>query len=111
MIDFFYNHGGWSYDPSKESSEEGHYKSAESLAQAFKEVMEADAYVGWEVDDIDSTEFDSASPPRQLLGSTLFINGKSVASLSGIDISNTGDPYAKVIEAELWQDHKPEQDE
>lgn len=107
---FFYDHAGFNYNPTKESAEQGRRKCASELAAAYAELyaVTTDAYVSWEIDpEITSHDWESDSEPeRPTLCATLHFEGKIVGSLGGIDVKdcNSGDPYCKVVEAELWQE-------
>jgi|ERR1019366_5479248 hypothetical protein len=104
LEDFFYEHAGWSYQPPNETSEQGKRRCAKELSEAFNEFRNENTYVSWHIDEIDSSDFDSDSEPRPLYCATLYYGTKIVGSLGGIDISDSSDPYAKVIEAEMWQE-------
>jgi len=107
---FFYDHAGFSYDPTKETAEQGHQKCARELATAYAELyaVTTDAYVSWEIDpEITSHDWEPDSEPeRPTLYAALIVNGEIVGSLGGIDVKdcNSGDPYCKVVEAGLWQE-------
>ena len=103
---FFWDHAGYSHDPKKESRWQGRIKCAKELAAAWTEFLNEDACVTWEIDpDITSHDWeDSSKPERPTLIATLYCGKEIVGSLGGIDIPGSGDPYAKVIEAELWQE-------
>lgn len=49
---FFYDHAGWSYDPVRESPEQGRRWWAKRLAKAEKEIRELKGFLGygWEPD-------------------------------------------------------------
>lgn len=102
-VKFFYDHAGFSYDPKNETKEQGRQRCAEILALAeskFRNIE--DAYFEWDFDPVtDSTEFDSKNPPRRLYICKIIPDGPN---LGGIDLDSDaglGDPYTRVIEAEL----------
>jgi len=107
---FFHDHTGFSYIPARETPEQGCERNAVELAAAYSELyaVSTDAYVSWEIDpDITSHDWeDPSEPERPTLIATLFYGENVVGSLGGIDVKdcNTGDPYCKVIEAELWRE-------
>lgn len=110
---FFLKHAGWSYDPLKETSEQGRRRCAKRLAQAEKWAKENDYFFRWELDGRDSSEWISANEdggknhnPWQTWGCILRDSDHKVCqSLGGIDFGRDGepwnDPYKRVVEAEL----------
>ncbi|MEN3280060.1 MAG: hypothetical protein V7607_1200 [Solirubrobacteraceae bacterium] len=96
-------HGGYSYHPTLETPEEGRVRCALALARAERELQaRSDVFVVWE-DDCDGT----ADGERPAWGCVLYrwrdeeVTSPAVlTSLWGIDAPE-GDPYRRVVEAEL----------
>lgn len=130
-VAFFYDHAGYSYDPVRETAEEGRQRCARDLAAAESAYRaDPDMFVVWEVDDIDSDFFgagESAEDEPHALYQCLLCRdtegkpdvirgydptdgiferpGKIVGSLGGIDLGeypNPDDPYKRVIVAEMY---------
>jgi hypothetical protein len=111
LIQFFYDHAGWSYDSKIETSEQGRRKCAELLARAASRAFNDGVYFEWSIDPYtDSSEFSSKSNPWSLWVCRMCdSNGNMVDSLYAIDFgrdgSPYGDPYRRVVEAELALSH------
>jgi len=107
LIQFFYDHAGWSHDPQIETSEQGRRKCAELLARVTSRAFNDGVYFDWSIDPcIDSSDFSSKSNPWSLWVCRMYdSNGNMVDSLCAIDFgrdgSPHGDPYKRVVEAEL----------
>lgn len=130
-VAFFRKHAGFSYKPP-ETPEQGRERCARELAAA-EAAYRADpgAFIVWEVDDIDSTDFDTDSEPRPLWVAMLCVevdrrdshgiqnphpgemliwdphtlserSGTVVESLGGVDIVGPSDSYARVVAAEVY---------
>jgi hypothetical protein len=111
---FFLANAGYSYDPKTETPMQGRIRCAQDLAYAEKHAREAGASFEWS-HDVDSTSADWIAPHND--GGRLRdpwyawvclargADGKVFASLGGIDFgrdgSPWGDPYRRVVEAEL----------
>lgn len=104
---FFYTHAGYSYDPVKETAEQGRTRGAKQLAKAERQAFMRGFFYRWYVDpDCDSSEFSEETPPWHLWQVAIFNRqGRIVNSLHGIDFGREGDPcndpYRRVVEAEL----------
>jgi hypothetical protein len=107
LIQFFYDRAGWSYDSETETSEQGRRKCAELLARAASRAFNDGVYFDWSIDPyIDSSDFSDDDDPWSLWVCRMYDgDGKIVDSLCGIDFgrdgSPYGDPYRRVVEAEL----------
>lgn len=103
---FFYDHAGYSYDPKRETPEQGRRKCARLLARAERKGSEAGLSFEWQHDDITSDEFKSSGSPWRLWACVCrSVDGEILSSLGGIDFGRDGEPwgdtYRRVIEAEL----------
>jgi hypothetical protein len=103
---FFYEHAGYSYDPKKETPEQGRRKCARALARAEAKAYDKGITYKWDVDDTDSSEWSDERPAWQQWYCIAYNRkGAAIASLSGIDFGRNGepwgDPYRRVVEAEL----------
>lgn len=99
---FFYEHADWSYDPTRETSEQGRQRCAVESARAYAAfVADPDVWVEWEDDDI---PWDGDMPyDGPIYQATLkFSDGEPLASLCGIAVESTHDSYCRVIEADLY---------
>lgn len=106
-VAFFHEHAGYGYTPGKETPEQGRQRGAERLAQAEADARDAGFSFQWFVDpEITSADFDDSPDPWALWCCTIRnADGKVVGSLGGIDFGRDGepwgDPYRRVVEAEL----------
>lgn len=102
---FFWRSAGWSYDPSKETPEEGRKRGALALAQAEGDAEARGLTFQWEVDDIDSSDFSDERPTWALWVCVCRGDGENLASLAGVDFGRGREPwgqdYREVVEAEL----------
>ena len=109
-IRFFHKHAGYSYDPKTETPLQGRKRCARELAQTEREASQRGFYYLWSIDEaVDSSEFDDDPNPWQLWQCAMFNeDGRIVNSLHGIDFgrdgSPYGDPYRRVVEAELAEE-------
>jgi hypothetical protein len=94
------------YHPKHETRAQGLERNALALARAEALAHKKGFYCQWRIDDLDSSEWSDEKPPwRQYV--CLLFNAKKecIGSLCGIDFgregSPIGDPYARVVEAEL----------
>jgi hypothetical protein len=112
--DFFYEHAGYSYDPANETPEQGRRRGAEELARASLEGFARHWSAVWEIDpDITSRDWDTDSPEHETWVCYVYDeHGEPIGSLGGVDFGPdgdpTGDPYARVVEAELAAEHLQE---
>jgi hypothetical protein len=102
---FFYQHAGYSIGPG-ETKRQGRSRGAKVLAAAEKRAQDADVTFHWEVDELDSSEWSDEEPAyQQWCCIARTADGKIFASLGGIDFGRDkepwGDPYRRVVEAEL----------
>lgn len=113
---FFYDNAGWSYDPTKETSEQGRQSCARALASAEAEARDAGLSFDWSQDHITNRDFTDDGPEYYLWSCVCRDeSGEVCASLGGVDFGHTGDdddefaeakqpwgdPYRRVVEAEL----------
>lgn len=112
--DFFYEWAGYSYDPKTETQEEGRRKCAANLAASERHAKRVGIRYEWRVDqDIDSREFSNEKPYYSLWSCFCYRDGECINSLHGIDFGRGkkpyGEPYKRVVEAELALDSWIEQ--
>lgn len=105
-VAFFKEHAGYGYIPGKETPAQGKRRNAIALAHAEAIARKKGFYSNWHIDELDSSEWSSERPPwRQYVCMLFNAKGECIASLCGIDFgrdgSPIGDPYARVVEAEL----------
>lgn len=117
---FFLKHAGYSYDPKTQTPIQGRIRGARALARAEREARDGGFYYTWELDDYLSSEWIPDNEdggrncdPWQTWRCAMFradnqetnARGGCVASLHGIDLGRDGepwgDPYKRVVEAEL----------
>lgn len=110
---FFLAQAGYSYAPDKETPMQGRIRCAKSLAYAERCARDAGASFDWSQDDQTSAEWISddndggrnRDPWYTWVCLARDANGKVFASLGGIDFGRDGepwgDPYRRVVEAEL----------
>lgn len=92
---FMREHAGYSYRPSIETESEGRVRCCLELARAEHALAQAPVYVEW-TDDPDSYQEEGPHWVACLYDSA----GELLGSLGGIDAPE-GDPYRRVVEAEL----------
>lgn len=107
-LSFFYAHAGWGHTPGKETPSQGRRRCAQALATAERKGLRDGLTFFWQPDtDITSADFDDSGAEPYELWECLCMNSgaRVVASLHGIDFGPdgrpAGDPYARVVEAEL----------
>lgn len=111
---FFYREAGYSYDPKKETKAQGRRRCARILADAERRASEAGISFQWEIDmGASSADWiaDDEDGGRNKDPWAVWEcvardgSGKVIASLCGIDFGRDGepwgDPYRRVVEAEL----------
>ncbi len=96
---FFYANAGYSYNPAKETKEEGKVKNAKGLALSESKGRDISLSFEWVTDTEEENLWGCICRNEE---------GEIVSSLWGIDFGadNTpwGDPYRRVVEAELaWE--------
>jgi hypothetical protein len=95
---FFYDHASYSYDPLKQTEDEGRMETANRLALAEAFAKEAGLDFTWEPCEPEDGEPRWYCACVQLPGVSLF----------GIDVNDDTDPdYARVVEAELASELVP----
>lgn len=116
---FFYEQAGWCYDPKIETSDQGKMRCAVALAKAERHAKSVGVQYQWRVDQhTDSREFSDEKPYYSLWSCFCYRNGECINSLHGIDFGRGkkphGDPYKRVVEAELaledWHEKEESQD-
>jgi hypothetical protein len=106
-IRFFSAHAGYSYDPAKETKTQGRWRCARRLALAERHAQNVGLSFHWFIDpDSTSAEWSDERPAwRQWCCQATDQKDNVVASLSAIDFGRKGtpygDPYKRVVEAEL----------
>ena len=104
---FFFEQAGYSYDPKRETEKQGRQRGAKALAAAERKGSDAGFSFHWEIDQLcDSSEFSKERPAWQLWACCCRNSqGRVRASLCGIDFGRDGapwgEPYRRVVEAEL----------
>lgn len=115
---FFYECAGWSYDPAKETAEEGRRRCSEELARAYAALQEridaGTARVLWEEDDISAEDARGDIPLDEwlesverfgLLGCVVEVwdpsPGKGWTHAASLWSIVGDDNYHRVVEAEL----------
>lgn len=103
---FFYDNAGFSHDPATETVEEGRTRCAKLLAAAEARASAEGYSFEWDVDDLDSSEWsDDPEPWAQWVCVMRDPDGEIIETLCGIDFgrdgSPWGNPYRRVVEAEL----------
>lgn len=98
---FFFNHAGHSYNPAKETMEQGRERGARNLAAAEGIARNAGVSFVWQVD------ADSSEPDMHPLYECLAYDaaGKVCGSLSAVEFGPDSSPqssdYRRVVEAEI----------
>ena len=114
VAQFFYDNAGYSYDPTKETQEEGRRRNAVLLADAERWARETGYSFVWDIDH-DSSSADGIDddedggkhndPWRVWSCWMMDEKGNTVQSLHAIDFGRDGQPwgdnYRRVVEAEL----------
>lgn len=107
---FFLANAGYSYGRD-ETPMQGRRRCAQALARAERKAIADGCAYFWERDtDIDSSEWSDERPAWNTWNCRMFnADGRAVATLYGIDLGRDGDPfghpYARVVQAELAQEH------
>lgn len=106
---FFLKHAGYSYDPKTQTKMQGRIMGAKELAAAERWALDQGCSFDWEVDDVDSSDWsDERSSWNQWVCIMRDAHGNVMESLCGIDFGRDGEPwgepYKRVVEAELASD-------
>ena len=114
---FFLKHAGYSYNPQTETKEQGRRRCAKALAQAERQAHDEGFSFEWSVDPyINSSEWidddedggKNCDPWQTWQCLVRDPAGRIVSSLHGIDFGRDGEPwgnpYRRVVEAELALD-------
>lgn len=109
---FFYDNAGYGYNPLNETAEQGRVHCAEALARAEARRKLEGGWVSWE-DEPDPFDDDAHGPDEYGYHAVLWQYDAeadrpvSLGSLGMVD-AGPGDPYRRVVEAELalevWSD-------
>lgn len=94
---FFFDHAGWGYDPLTETSDEGRARCAKRLAAAEQWATDEGMSFEWTPDEY-------ADEPGEWCCVARDAGGVVLASLGGVGFESGepwGDPYRRVVEAEL----------
>lgn len=102
---FFLTHAGYSYGPT-ETPQQGRRRCAHHLARAEAAASRFGWTFEWRLDGGDSTEWTKSRRPPTPTWECIARNGDGnvVASLCSVDFSDGepwGDPYSRVVQAEL----------
>lgn len=104
---FFFEHAGSSYNPARETPEQGRERCARNLAAAEGIAREAGVSFAWSEDpDVDSSDWRDDCKPYATWECVAYdAAGNACGSLGGIDFGPDGSPYGdnyrRVVEAEL----------
>jgi len=107
---FFYDHAGWSYNRGTETPEEGRARGARKLAAAERRLKDGPYYVNYKPDDQPWNGDEPYDGPLwiatlwSVAGST---SGEVLGAIGSVP-AELGDPYMRVIAAELADEHLPE---
>lgn len=101
-VKFFYEQGGYSYDPKVETEEEGKLRVACDLALAERWARRAGITFAWSDDPDDCGDGDEAPTVREQVLATLATPGQTDALYASLgSIGDATDDYRRVVEAEL----------
>jgi len=110
-LEFFREHAGYSYDPKAETKEQGQERCAVAMAQAEREASEAGCSFEWDRDGGTNREWtDEGDVTPTWVCLMRDVDGVLLGSLSGVDFGDGepwGNPYRRVVEAELALEHLP----
>lgn len=112
--EFFFEHAGYSYDPARESRTDGRERCARELAAAEVWGVQMAYTFEWEIDqETDSSEWTDERPSWCTWNCIMRDQaGNVLASLCAIDFGRDGDPwgqpYARVVQAELADEARSE---
>lgn len=103
---FFYEHGGYSHDPKKETKAQGHHRSARELAEAEKIARDLGWRFEWEQDPepYEMGDAETEAPDEVLMLALYNENDELVDSLGGIGMAGSQRERhnaGRVFEAEM----------
>jgi len=106
---FFYDHAGTGYNPATEIPFIGRVSTARKLARAETERKNAGAWVDWETDDLPFND-DVHGPDEYGYIAVLRqydpeLGRSVILSAQGSIDAESGDPYRRVVEAELFSEY------
>ena len=101
---FFLEHGGSSYNPATETARQGRVRGARQLAEVERRARDGGYSYRWSIDG-GASSGDWVEPWHVWQCAMYNVDSQIVASLHGIDFGRHGepwgDPYRRVVEAEL----------
>lgn len=106
---FFYDHAGHSYNPATQTPEQGRIEGARALARAEARLKAGPYFVGHEPDDLPwegDTPYDGPLWTVILYEVTDTTDPRVLGSLSSVACED-GDPYLRVVAAELADGYLP----
>lgn len=104
---FFYDNAGSSYDPIKQTKEQGKIEGAKKLAAAEAAARQKGYSFNWEIDRLtDSSDFSTSRPAWKLWVCSIYDGeGEYVNCIGGVDFGRGGAPwgedYRRVVDGEL----------
>lgn len=107
---FFYDHAGWSYDPKTETERQGRERGAKSLAAAEKRLKDGPYYFTTEPDDVPwdgDLPYDGPLWIVSLWSVRGTASGELIGSIGSV-ACESGDPYMRVVRAELASEYIPD---
>ena len=109
---FFYEHAGWSYHPDTETEAQGRRRCARALAKAESEASAKGYAFEWRPDEeCDSSEFSEGDPWGLWVCLMRAPDGGVVGCLGAVDFGLGGEPwgnpYRRVVEAEIALENLP----
>ena len=110
--EFFFEHAGYSYDPAKETKLQGRRRCAARLSKSEQWAAASGVSYKWELDNLTNREFTNYGPEYSLWSVLAYGGGGNIiGSLGGVDFGVDGqpwgNPYARVVEAELALEAMP----
>lgn len=108
-IQFFYEHAGYSYDPSKETPEQGRMRCAMELAQAEEWLEKRNGWAEWEEDICPDRSWLEKGDNRPIFACLVYVPCQHCGArgeseyMGGIDLGPFGqdETYQRVVRAEL----------
>lgn len=101
---FFFEQAGYSYGQG-ETPEQGRTRCAITLAAAEAQASAAGVQFRWEPDGMTNREWTDEGNEYGTWACAAFYNGECIGSLCGVDFGDGGkpwgDPYARVVQAEI----------
>jgi hypothetical protein len=110
QVQFFFEHGGYSYDAETETAEQGRLRCAQALAEAETAARDAGVTFEWGADGDTNRAWTDDGDEYGTWACAAFVDTdhstrRCIGSLCGIDLGIDGhpsnDPYSRVVEAEV----------